>query len=127
LNERYEPALRGSGICKIQSGRFDDAVGELERATVADGTNAMTYLFLGVAHASLDHRDSARRALEKALSLDAAGAARARVHLANLALKENRLQDAAAQLDAYLAAVPNAPDADKLRAVRAEIASRLAK
>ena len=127
LNDRYEPALRGSGMCKFQQARFAEAVSDLERATALDTNNATTYLFLGVANASLDRREPARRALEKALALDAAGAARARVHLANLYLKEDKLKDAAAQLDAYLEAVPNAPDVEKIRAVRGQIESRLAK
>ena len=127
MNERYEPALRGSGICKFQQGRFVEAVTDLERATALDPSNALTYLFLGVANTSLDRREAARKALEKALSLDGTAAARARVHLANIALKDGRLQEAAAQIDAYLTAVPNAPDVEMLRGVRAEVDSRLGK
>jgi Tfp pilus assembly protein PilF len=127
LNDHYEPALRGSGMCKFQQGRFIDAVTDLERASALDSSIATTYLFLGIANASLDRREAAHRALEKSLSLDAGVAARARVHLANLYLQEDRLADAAAQLDAYLAVSPNAPDAAKLRAVRAQIDSHLEK
>jgi len=127
LNDRYEPAVRGSGICKFQQGRLTDAVAELERATTLDPGIASTYLFLGIANVSLDRREAGRKALEKALSLDAALAARAHVHLANLYLKEDRFKDAATELDAYLSAAPNAPDAEKLKAVRAQIDSRLAK
>ena len=127
LNEHYEPALRGSGICNLQQGRFAEAAADLEAAVTANPGVSSSYLFLGVASLALDRREAARASLQKALALDPTGAARARVHLANLYLKEERLKDAVAELEAYLAAVPNAPDADKLRAVRSQIESRLAK
>jgi tetratricopeptide (TPR) repeat protein len=127
LNQGYEPALRGSGICKLEQGKHAEAIADLEAAASLNPTVSSTYLFLGVANIAFDRREAARAALQKALALDSVGAARAHVHLANLYLKEERLKDAAAELDAYLAAVPNAPDAERLRAVRSQIDSRLAK
>lgn len=127
FNEHYEPAVRGSGICNFQRGKFAEAIEDLEAAVSANSGVSSSFLFLGVASLALDRREAARAALQKALSLDPAGAARARVHLANLYLKEDRLKDAASELEAYLTAVPNAPDAEKLRAVRSQIDSRLAK
>ncbi len=37
------------------------------------------------------------------------------------AVKENRIRDAAAELEVYLAAVHNAPDAGKVRALLAQL------
>jgi len=121
LNARYEPAMRGAGICKLREGKYGDAIKDLEQAVSNEPRDAAAYLFLGFAYASFDRREEARGALQKALNLDAAGSARAHVHLANLDLKENRNQEAASELEAYLAAVPNAPDAEKLRALLAQI------
>ena len=127
LNIRYGPALRGSGICKFQQGKYAEAVEELERAAAAEPGNATIYLFMGTSYLALDRREQARTALLKALSIDASGAARAHVHLANLCIKENRLQDALSEIDSYLRAVPNAPDADKLRAVAAQLRASVTK
>ncbi len=121
INSRYEPAMRGAGICKLREGNYSDAIKDLEEAVSNEPRDAAAYLFLGFAYASVDRREEARSALQKSLSVDPAGAARARVYLANLDLKENRTQEAAAELEAYLAAVPNAPDADKLRALLAQL------
>jgi tetratricopeptide (TPR) repeat protein len=117
LDSRYEPALRGAGICKLREGKYTDAIKDLEQAVSNEPRDAAAHLFLGFAYASIDRREDARAVLQKALNLDAAGSARAHVYLANLALKENRTNEAAAELETYLAAVPNAPDAEKLRAL----------
>ncbi len=124
LNDQYEPALRGTGICKIRQGKFADALKDLDQAVAKEPRDASAHLFQGFALASLDRREEARAALLKALSLDAAGAARAHVYLANLCIKEDRNQEAAAELEAYLAQVPNAPDADQLRGLLAQIKSQ---
>jgi tetratricopeptide (TPR) repeat protein len=125
LNSRYGPAIRGSGICKFQQGNYAEAVQELERAAQAEPGNATNYLFMGTAQVALDRREQARASLQKALSIDSAAAARAHVYLANLSIRENRPQDALAELDAYFAAVPNPPDKEKLLAIRSQLRSIL--
>jgi Flp pilus assembly protein TadD len=124
LNPQYEPALRGTGICKIREGKYADALKNLDQAVTMEPRDASAYLFLGFAKASLDRREEARAAFLKALSLDAVGSARAHVHLADLDLKEDRNNEAAAELEAYLAQVPNAPDAEKLRVLLTKIKSQ---
>ena len=127
LNPQYELALRGSGICKLEQGKFAEAVTDLESAAALNPAVTSTYLFLGVANAGLDRREAARSALQKALRLDANAAVRAHVHLANLYIKENRLQEAVTELQVYLAAAPNAPDAERLRSVEAQLSARVNK
>jgi len=121
LNPKYGPALRGSGICKFEQGQYAGAVTDLENASSVEPNVGRTFLLLGVAYLTTDRTEAARSALSRALTLDPKGAARARVHLANVAVKENHLQEAVAHLDAYLAETENAPDAEKLRALRAEL------
>jgi tetratricopeptide (TPR) repeat protein len=127
LNPQYEPALRGMGICRIREGKYADALRDLEQAVTLEQRDSSAYLFLGFANVSLDRRAEARAALQRALALDAVGSARAHVHLANLDLRENRNQEAAAELETYLAQVPNAPDAEKLRALLTQIKSQQTK
>jgi tetratricopeptide (TPR) repeat protein len=123
LNPRYGPALRGSGMCKFQQGKYAEALPDLEHAADAEPENATTYYFMGVVEVALDRREPARAALQKALSLDPVASVRAHVHLATLLIREKRPQEAAMELETYLNTVPDPPDAEKLRAILAELRS----
>jgi len=121
INPVYGPALRGVGICQFEQGKYAEAVKNLETASSVEPNLGKTFLLLGVAYLSLDKPEAAQSALSRAVSLDPKGSARARLHLANLAIQGNQPEEAVAQLDAYLADVPNAPDAEKVRALRAQL------
>jgi tetratricopeptide (TPR) repeat protein len=121
IDPEYGPALRGSGICKLQAGNYGDAAKDLERAIAAEPNVPRDYIFLGMAYAAIDQREPARAAFQHALSLDPQGSARAHFHLANLDIRENRPGEAIRELDAYLAAVPDAPDREKVLALRAQL------
>lgn len=127
VNNRYGPALRGSGLCKFEQGKFAEAVMDLELATTVEPDVANTHLYLGIAQLALDHRVPARAALQQAVRIDPVGAARAHVHLADLNMRENKMHEAAAELRAYLEAAPNAPDAQKFRDIEAQIRAQLPK
>jgi tetratricopeptide (TPR) repeat protein len=127
LNPGYEPALRGTGICSLREGKFLEAIKSFEEAVSNQPRDAAAYLFLGFACAAIERREEARAALTKSLNLDPVGSVRAHVQLARLDLKENRNAEAVAELETYLAAVPNAPDADKLRALLAELKNQTPK
>jgi predicted Zn-dependent protease len=75
----------------------------------------------GIAGVALDRREQARAALQKALSIDPTASVRAHVHLASLLIKERRPQEAAREIEAYLEAVPNPFDAEKLHALLAQL------
>jgi tetratricopeptide (TPR) repeat protein len=117
LDNSCEAALRGLGICKFQQENYEGAIEYFERAIAASPRNAVNHLFSGVCHSQLGRHNVAKAALEKALAIDSTGAVRAHVHLANLWIKENRPREAITELEDYLAAVPNAPDAEKQRAI----------
>ncbi len=117
LNPHYGPAWRGVGLCEFQQNKYAQAVQDLERASNAEPSNATDFYFMGIACVALDRREQAVAALNKALSLDPAGSVRAHVHLASILIKENRLPEAAKEIETYLDAVPNPFDADRLRAL----------
>jgi tetratricopeptide (TPR) repeat protein len=121
INPVYGPALRGAGICKFEQGNYAEAVKDLESASSVEPNLGRTFLLLGVAYLSTNRPEAARSALARAVSVDPKGSTRAHVHLANLAIQENQPQEAIAQLDAYLADAPNAPDAEKVRALRKQL------
>jgi tetratricopeptide (TPR) repeat protein len=118
-NDRYEPALRGAGYCKLEARDFAGAAEYLGRAAAADPARAGTHLLLGVALLELGRRDEARRSLQQALKIDAAGASRARVHLANLYARERRFREAADELRLYLETAVADPEAPEMRKVEA--------
>ena len=121
IDPEYGPALRGSGICRLHAGKYLDAAKDLEKAVAAEPNVPRDYIFLGMAYAAIDQREPARAAFQHALSLDPQGSARAHFHLANLDIRENRPGEAIRELDAYLAAVPDAPDKEKVLALRSQL------
>ncbi|RPJ86895.1 MAG: hypothetical protein EHM18_03885 [Acidobacteria bacterium] len=121
INPVCGPALRGAGICKFGQGNYAEAIKDLESASTIEPNVARTFLLLGVAYLSTNRPEAAHSALARSVSLDPKGSVRARVYLANLAIQQNQPQEAIAQLDAYLTDAPNAPDGDKVRALRAQL------
>ena len=124
LNKDYEPALRGLGFCKLHQQDYAEAAHYLERATAADSNNANTYLYLGIANLMLDRRETAREALQRALRINALETITARRFLSEIYAREQRYQEAADELRAFLTAVPAAPNADKLKALEVYYRSR---
>jgi tetratricopeptide (TPR) repeat protein len=124
LNEEYAPALRGAGYCKLEQQQFADAVQYLERAIAVDPNIAETHLFLGIANLSLNQREAAERALHQALKLDPERSVTAHIYLADLYNRQQRFREAADELQIYLKARPDAPNAAKLKATEAELRTR---
>jgi tetratricopeptide (TPR) repeat protein len=125
LDSRYEPALRGLGICEFQQENYESALGFFERAIAVSPRSASNHLFAGICQSQLGRHDVAREELERALAIDPKGTVRAHVHLANLWIKENQPRQAIAELESYLAAVPNAQDADMQRTILERLRSRV--
>ncbi len=121
IDPEYGPALRGFGICEFHAGRYADALNYLEKAVTAEPNVAKDYMLLGFTYGALDRWGAARMAFEQALSLDPEGSARAHFHLANIYIREKRPAEAISELDAYLAALPEAPDREKVLALRAQL------
>ena len=115
LNGKYVPALRGLGYCQLQQKQFAAGVANLERAYALAPNVAHKLLRLGYGNLSLNRHEAAKQCLQEALRLDAAGAARARVYLAEVFAQEQKFNEAADAIRAYLKVKPDAPDAAGLR------------
>jgi len=120
INPDFAPALRGSGFCKLQQRKVTEAALDLERAVQLNPLDSDAHLYLGIATLAMDKRIEARQSLEQALQLAPTGAVTAHVYLANLEAAEGHFRAAADQLASYLAAQPNAPNAEKLRLQEAQ-------
>ncbi|HZZ74082.1 MAG TPA: tetratricopeptide repeat protein [Pirellulales bacterium] len=66
---RHFGALRLAGAIARQSGRFDDALGWLERAAAADDRDPQLHWEIGGLHQLRGRRDAARRAFETAIAV----------------------------------------------------------
>lgn len=127
ITDKYAPALRGMGLCLLQSQHLAEAAEALSRAATIEPDEATTHMFLGFAQLGLRQHHLAEASLQKALKLDTVRAVRARAYLADLYASENRFAEAVSELQAYLAAQPNTPDAARLKAMEAEWRAKAAK
>ena len=126
LDPRLAPAHRGLGLCLLQGGRFEEAVGSLERAYALAPEDAQTLLLLGYGNLSLTRVDLARQCLEEALRLDPRGALRAHVYLGQVKAHGGDFAGAVASLRRYFEAVPTPVDGQRLRALEADWQRRAA-
>lgn len=126
INAHYGPALRGSGYCKLEKREFAGAIELFEKSISADPSNANTHLLLGIANLELDRRESARAALQKALSFNTQPVPRAHIYLANLYARERQYPQAADELHKYIEADPLAADVAGMREIEAKWRARAA-
>jgi tetratricopeptide (TPR) repeat protein len=125
LNPDYELALRGAGYCRLSEQKYAEAAQLLGRAVLTDSSVAESHLFLGVANLALGKNEAARTALKEALRLDPNKAVTAHIYLSNLSAQENKFKEAADELQAYLSARPNSPDAPRLKQREAELRGKV--
>lgn len=123
VNDRYAPALRGAGYCKLENHQFAEAIGLFEKSLSSEPDDAKTHLLLGIANLELDNREAARVSLSKALNIFPP-AIRAHIYLANLYAKEHQYRQAADELHKYLELQPKDPSSTELKAVEAQWRAR---
>lgn len=111
--KRAEPRVE-YGIVLLELKRHDEAAAELRRALQLEETSWVTNLYLG--WALLESRPGeADPYFKRALELNERKAARAHLALARLADERGMRQLAVQHLEAYLALMPNSPDAEVAR------------
>jgi Tfp pilus assembly protein PilF len=112
VEPRFAPALAYLGMIYDETGRYGEALALYERALAADNRLAAAYYLAGDALLRQTSPDTARAEthLKRALELDSSFAP-ARLTLAKLYLRMERLTDAALQLERLVAANPNLAEA----------------
>jgi superkiller protein 3 len=112
LDSKFAPALAYLGMIYDETGRYAEALALYDRAVAADDKLAAAQYLAADALLRQTSPDLARaeRLLTRALELDPAFPP-ARLTLAKLYLRTERLTDAALQLERLVAADPNLPEA----------------
>lgn len=108
------------GICLLEINRRDEATSELRRAVDLDKYNWASHLYLGWALLE-SSPEQAEPEFKRALELNEKKAARAYLSLARIADSQGHNELAIKYLEAYLAIMPDATDADATRKLLAKL------
>ncbi len=117
INPKYALPHINLGMLLVDQKRYDEAIVSLENGNKADDTFPMAHLKLGEAlmlKQPPDY-DRAEKEMTRCLELGKKDFIQVRQQLFNLNLRRQRLDKAAAQLEAYLKEAPDAPDAEQVR------------
>jgi tetratricopeptide (TPR) repeat protein len=109
------PALVNRGIANVMLKRYGESVPVLRKALKANDQSAVAHYFLGQALANLGLFDEAEKELRTALQLGKEEMKEAHRILAIIYSSRGEKKRAAEELEAYLKAAPNTPDAEKLK------------
>jgi tetratricopeptide (TPR) repeat protein len=117
LNSKYALPQINLGMLLVDQKRYDEAIPALENGNALDDTFPMSHLKLGEALMSKTppDYDRAEKEMTRALELGKRDFIQVRKHLFNLNLRQQKLDKAAEQLEAYLKDAPEAPDAEQVR------------
>jgi tetratricopeptide (TPR) repeat protein len=116
INPKAGPSYLGLGISAVKLGRADLAVEALEHARKLDAKSYRVHFYLGLAQMDLDRLDAAVASLKEAQRLGVTAKFSApRLYLAAVYSKRGQRAEAAAELEAYLAENPQAPNAANVR------------
>ncbi len=128
INPKYALPHINLGILLVEQKRFDEAVPAIEAGNKVDDSYPVAHHYLGIALMSKQPPDfdRAEKELTRALDLGKKDFVHVRLQLFNLNLKRQRMDKAAEQLEAYLKAAPDAPNAQQVRETLGKVKKMLA-
>ena len=103
------------GIVLVRQQRFLEASQLLKKASSLQPSSTIAHYYLGLAFLGLDELDAAEAALKTSLTLGGSEYAIALFHLGELYMKRGDQQSALRAFQDYLAAVPDARNANQVR------------
>jgi tetratricopeptide (TPR) repeat protein len=115
------------GLKLNRDARYEAAAVELEKATALDPESAMARLYLGAALLQLKKLPEAERELLKAYELGGRSVGTAQLLLGQLYYNQQKYEPALRAFEQFLADIPNAPNAEQVRQVVAQIKGALKK
>jgi tetratricopeptide (TPR) repeat protein len=123
INPKFALPHINLGLLMVDLKRYDEAITSLDNGNKLDDTFPMSHLKLGEAFMSKQppDYDRAEKEMTRALELGKRDFLQVRQYLFNLNLRRQRLDKAAAQLEAYLKEAPDAPDAEQVRQMLAKV------
>jgi tetratricopeptide (TPR) repeat protein len=115
VNPKSFSSMFGLGFAQYHLGLTNDAVENLQRAVELYGKSPSSYLWLGIAQKRAGKLAQAEASLKRADALSKGKEADAHWQLANLYNEQKRYAEAAAELEKFLKAKPDARDAEKIK------------
>ena len=117
INPKFVLPHINMGILFTAQKQFDEAIREFEACNQIDDSYPMSHLNLGLALMSLPQPDfdRAEKELTRCLQLGGRNFVDVHKYLFNLHVRQNAMDKAAQQLEAYLSEAPEAPDAEDVR------------
>ncbi len=120
ISSKYPISLINLGILKVRVKRYDEAIEHLDAALRLNESFPMAHLYLGIAWLEKTPQDAANlekseKSFGKAMALGGTDLAYAHKYVFNIYIRRKQMDKAAAELEAYLEALPNAPDAPAIK------------
>lgn len=121
VNPKSFSSTFGLGFAQYNLGLTQEAVETLQRAANLYGKSSSVHLWLGIAQRRAGKAEQAEASLKRADALSKGKEPDAHWHLANLYNEQKRYAEAAAELEKFLKARPDARDADKIKQTIVEL------
>ena len=113
------------GIANLEAKQFGDAEEQLREALKRNGNSATTNMYLGIALLRLSKFEDSEKHLLAATQANAAQLAMANYYLGGIYWRKHDYPRAIEQLEKYLQMVPNASDAERVRATVKDLRKRM--
>lgn len=128
INPKYALPHINLGMLLVDQKRYGEGIASLENGNKLDDSFPMSHLRLGEAFMSKQppDYDRAEKELTRALELGKRDFLQVRKYLFNLNLRQQKLDKAAEQLEAYLKEAPDAPDAEEVRQMLGKVKKMMA-
>jgi tetratricopeptide (TPR) repeat protein len=129
INAKYPISLINLGMLMVKVNRYDTAIEHLDAALRLNESFPMAHLYLGIAWLEKKPQDAANldkaeKSFSKALALGGKDMANVHKYMFNIHIRRKQMDKAAAELEAYLEALPNAPDAPAIKQMLGKVKAK---
>lgn len=129
INAKYPISLINLGMLMVKVNRYDEAIEQLDSALRLNDSFPMAHLYLGIAWLEKTPQDvanleKAEKSFGKALALGGKDMANVHKYLFNIYIRRKEMDKARTALEAYLEALPNAPDAPAIKQMLEKLKAR---
>ena len=130
INAKYPISQINLGMLMVKSQRYDAAIEHLDAALRLNESFPMAHLYLGIAWLEKTPQDvsnleKAEKSFSKALALGGKDMANVHKYMFNIHIRRKQVDKAAAELEAYLEALPDAPDAPGIKQMLGKLKANL--